>query len=96
MGWAGSCSLGTLWSVDTLDLDQGGVWVAVALAALVAEVLGPKNPSIRCSVVCAVLSPMNPQISMLLNIGRKPGSYRSRGIFEVAIWIGWCYLLDVD
>lgn len=48
MGWAGSCSLGALWSVDTLDLDQGGVWVAVALAALVAEVLGPKNPSIRC------------------------------------------------
>lgn len=32
-------SLGGLWGVNALDLDKRGVWVGVALASLVAEVL---------------------------------------------------------
>lgn len=34
-------SLCRLWGVDALNLDERGVWVGVALASLVAEVLAP-------------------------------------------------------
>ena len=35
------CSLGSLRVINTLNLDQTGVWIGVALASLVAEVLAP-------------------------------------------------------
>ena len=37
------CSLRGLGIINTLNLDQAGVWVGVALAALVAKVLAPRS-----------------------------------------------------